>query len=52
MARQGFSKASRLLSPSQYSKVFQKADYKAVNFGFAYARQQINSFSTPWYCCC
>jgi ribonuclease P protein component len=28
MARQGFSKASRLLSPSQYSKVFQKADYK------------------------
>lgn len=28
MAKQGFSKASRLLGPSQYSSVFQKADYK------------------------
>lgn len=28
MARQGFSKASRLLGPSQYSSVFKKADFK------------------------
>jgi len=28
MAKQGFSKASRLLGPSQYSTVFQKADFK------------------------
>jgi ribonuclease P protein component len=28
MARQGFTKASRLLGPSQFGKVFQKADYK------------------------
>lgn len=28
MAKQGFSKASRLLGPSQYSTVFQNADFK------------------------
>ena len=28
MAKQGFSKASRLLGPSQYSTVFKKADFK------------------------
>lgn len=28
MAKQGFSKASRLLGPSQYSSVFNKADFK------------------------
>ena len=28
MAKQGFSKASRLLGPSQYSSVFQRADFK------------------------
>ena len=28
MGKQGFSKASRLLGPSQYSAVFKKADFK------------------------
>ena len=28
MAKQGFSKASRLLGPSQYSTVFKKTDFK------------------------
>jgi ribonuclease P protein component len=28
MAKQGFSKASRLLGPSQYGAVFQKTDFK------------------------
>ncbi len=28
MAKKSFSKASRLLGPSQYGSVFQKADYK------------------------